>query len=71
VLEFFSNVLDAAKLQQAEKDKVFDRLAQARQYLAVNPSITRNMLDKFREEFRLTVPVIQTSVIPVTVTSNN
>jgi hypothetical protein len=71
VLEFFSNVLDAAKLQQAEKDKVFDRLAQARQYLAVNPSITRNMLDKFREEFRLTVPVIQTSVVPVTVTSNN
>jgi hypothetical protein len=29
------------------------------------------MLDKFREEFRLTVPVIQTSVVPVTVTSNN
>ena len=71
VLEFFSNVLDAAKLQQAERDKVFDRLAQARQYLAINPSITRNMLDKFREEFKLTVPVIQTSVVPVPVTSNN
>lgn len=68
VLEFFSNVLDAEKLKQGEADKIFDRLAQARQYLSINPSITRSMLDKFREEFELTVPVIPTSVSVVTVT---
>jgi KAP-like P-loop domain-containing protein len=65
VLEFFSDVLDQKKLERGEQDKIFDRLAQARQYLAINPSITRSMLDKFREEFRLTVPVIHTSVVTV------
>ena len=66
LLQFFSDVLDGNKLKQAEKNKAFDELARARQYLAINPSITRTMLDKFRQSFNMTVPV--TTAIPAVVT---
>ena len=62
VLEFFSNTLDETNLAQTENQKRFDELARARQYLAINPSITRSMLDKFRGDFQMTVPSIATSV---------
>jgi energy-coupling factor transporter ATP-binding protein EcfA2 len=65
LLQFFSEVLDANTLVQAEQGKAFDELARARQYLAINPSITRTMLDKFRKSFNMAVPI--TTPIPAVV----
>ncbi len=63
VLQFFSEVLDAKMLIQAEREKSFDVLARARQYLAINPSITRTMLDNFRESFKMPVTTPNPAVV--------
>gem|GEM_PF-1788351 len=60
LLEFFSDVLNENVFAKAEEEKVFDRLARARQYLAINSAVTRNILDSFRQSYGMKVPDIAT-----------
>jgi hypothetical protein len=65
ILEFFSEVINPALFARAEQEKAFDELARARQYLAINPAVTRKIIDKFRVSFGMTVP--NTSPAPAAV----
>ena len=56
ILEFFNDVLNENTFAEAEQKMVFDELARARQYLAVNATVTRSMLDKVRKSFGIQVP---------------
>ena len=65
LVQFFSDVIDPAVLAKAETDGAFDNLARARQYLAINPAITRKMLDTFRGTFGMSVPNLTTAAATV------
>ena len=65
ILEFFSEVINPAVFARAEQEKAFDELARARQYLAINPAVTRKIIDKFRVSFGMSVP--NTSPVPAAV----
>jgi hypothetical protein len=56
LLEFFNNSLKARTLKAAEENGKLDKLAQARQALAVDPSISRALLNDFRKSQKMIVP---------------
>lgn len=56
LLQFFKNSLSEDALTKPAKGGSLDDLAKARQLLAVNPAITRKMLNKFRSAHGLPVP---------------
>jgi Cdc6-like AAA superfamily ATPase len=49
LLEFFAGTADAVFFQRQEKLTELDKLAKARQFLAVDPNIARMLLDEFRK----------------------
>ena len=59
ILQFFKNSLSKAALTREDEGATLDYLAKARQMFAVNPMITRTMLNRFRniQSLRGTFPV--------------
>src|SRR5262249_5054556 len=49
ILQFFNNSLSEGALTRKGDEGTLDYLAKARQMLAVNPGITRTMLNRFRK----------------------
>jgi len=56
LLEFFNNSLEEKQLRAAEGKGKLDKLARARQALAIDPSITRALLNDFRRGQKIGVP---------------
>lgn len=53
IIQFFKNSLSQADLTRQDAGSTVDYLAKARQMLVINSSITRTMLNKFREKHSL------------------
>jgi hypothetical protein len=56
ILQFFQNSLSPEALTTQEKGGTLDYLARARQMFAINPAITRTMLNRFRSVHSLRSP---------------
>ena len=56
ILQFFQNSLSQESLTTEEEGGTLDYLARARQMFAINPSITRSMLNRFRGVHSLQSP---------------
>ena len=53
-MELFSLALSKKALKAAESSGLLDNVAQARQVFAINPGLSRSIIDQVRASFNLT-----------------